>query len=69
MLDRTQITKAIEVIEANSVFRLSAMTDKGAFLIPVGSNGVAYAVPVHYSDKKILSLAKVIKNKPGGING
>jgi hypothetical protein len=67
MRDLKKINEAISIIEGNSVFKLSAMTDKGAFLIPVDSNGVAYSIPAHYSDKKILSLAEVIKNKPKGI--
>jgi hypothetical protein len=40
------------------------MTGEGAFLIPVDPSGIAYVVPTHYTDKKILSLAKIMKNKP-----
>ena len=48
----------INLIENNTVYRLTAKTDKGGFF--VSTNGMPQT---HFTNKQILSLANIQKNK------
>lgn len=56
-----EIDEAIKIIEKNTVYRNTALTDKSGFFIATNNpNGDVWK----WSNKKILELAKIVKNKP-----
>ncbi len=60
-----EIREAVKMIEEKSVYRFTAMTDKGGFYIPIDEKTQKpLAIPQHLSNNKILKLAEVMKNKP-----
>lgn len=60
-----EIKDAIKMIEEKSIYRFTAMTDKGGFYIPIDEKTQqALATPQHLSNKKIIELAEIMKNKP-----
>jgi len=58
--------ESIKMIEKQSCFRCTALTDKGGFFIPADKNNAPMATPEHWTDKKIIKLAEIMKNKPKG---
>lgn len=56
-----EINKAIEIIEKNTVYRNTALTDKTGFFIAVNDPDHK---PFEITHKKILRLAETVKNKP-----
>ena len=56
-----EIDEAIKIIEENTVYRNTTLTDKSGFFIATNDpNGEIWEWP----NKKILKLAKIVKNKP-----
>ena len=59
-----EINKAIEIIEKNTVYKHTALTDKTGFFIATNNpNGDVW----EWTYKKIIELAEIVKNKPKGI--
>jgi len=58
------INTAIEIIEKNTVYKHTSLTDKSGFFIATNNpNGDVW----EWSNKKILKLAEIVKNKPRGV--
>ena len=63
-MSKKDINKAIEIIEQNTVYRNTNLTDKAGFFIAVNDpKGEVW----EWSYKKIMYLAKIVKNKPRGL--
>ena len=54
--------EAIKLIESGSSYKLSSVTDEGAFLIPVSPGGRPYSDPFHVTDEKIVELAGMVRH-------
>lgn len=53
-----EFNETIKTIEANTVFKLSAATDKGAFMIPV-QNNIPMGTPFHMTFKELKALSGI----------
>ena len=58
MTNKTDINKAIEIIEKYTVYRNIALTNKGGFFIAVND---PERKPFEITHKKIIDLAKTVK--------